>query len=181
MKTKQNSRQVLYPKRVVFPASLSLKSRPCWAAAVFGAENQTGLSIFFSFFVFLMTVISGSAVLAHGLFSEDNGTGQVRFYYDDDTPLAKGYVVVFDIDGNEIGKGATDSEGLFDYSRFENVGKISVDDVHGHHCDHEITETALKIRVSTKHSPTLAGSVLLLLAIAAIFYALKKFKPKSGI
>lgn len=83
----------------------------------------------------LMTCLLGVTVYAHAALATEVEPGIVRFHYDDDSPMAKAFITVYDTQNNEIETSQTDKDGLFDYSGYENVGTISAGDPGGHHVD----------------------------------------------
>ena len=141
--------------------------------------NQRILLLLLS--IFIATLISGTAVLAHGVFCESTEPGKVRFFYDDDAGMAFAFVTVYDQTDNEIAKGETDRDGMFDYSQHENAGKIVAADTYGHQCEHVLTAAPPENTAKPqKNSPLLLGVVVVaLLVIAAAFYALGKKKPND--
>lgn len=150
-------------------------------------------SVIFSIAVFVsMMFVNSVCLYAHGILSKETETGKVRFSYDNGSPMASGFIDVYDKDGKEIAKGQTDAEGAFDYSMYENVGKISVSDTQGHHQTHVIGGAG-QDHSSDHHGHThdhnhdhdhtgnnnfylVIGVVAVLLMIAAVFYLGNKKK-----
>lgn len=129
--------------------------------------------------LFPIMLFSFEAMLpAHGVLSEESTPGKVRFFYDDHSPMSNAYVTVFDKTGEKIGTDQADEDGAFDYSRYETVGKISAADVHGHHCEHLITDVPSENAASSSNFPVLIATVVLLLAVAGVFHALGKKRKK---
>ena len=137
--------------------------------------------IAFSIIAWAALIIIGHVTLsAHGVISREIETGKVQFSYDDDSPMSRGYINVYDKDGKEIATGQTDDDGMFDFSEYENVGKITVTDTFGHHQTHIIAAAQQDQTISHEHSH---GNhhhwitiivVAVLLAVAAVFYLGKK-------
>lgn len=142
----------------------------------------------------VLTVMSDAALYAHGVFSKEPESGKVRFFYDDDSPVAHGHISVYDKDGKEIATGQADAEGTFDYSKYENVGNVSVSDTHGHKRTHVIGEPD-HADISHDHSHgehsqshdhqhggntlTVICVVVALLVVAALFYFGKRKNNNS--
>ena len=140
-------------------------------------NNKRFNFIVFSIMAWVTLIIMGHVTLpAHGVLSKEVETGKVRFSYDDDSPMASGFVNVYDKDGKEIATGQTDDDGMFDFSKYENVSKITVTDTYGHHQTHAI-EAAQQDQTTDharNHHLVTIVVVAALLAIAAIFYLGKK-------
>ena len=137
--------------------------------------------IAFSIIAWVALVIMGHATLsAHGVLSKEIETGKVRFSYDDDSPMSRGYISVYDKDGKEIATGQTDDDGTFDFSKYENVEKITVTDTFGHHQTHVIAAAQQDQTTDNEHAHgnqhywTTIIVVVALLAVAAVFYLGKK-------
>ena len=145
-------------------------------------KNNKRLSfIAFSIIAWVALIIMGHVTLsAHGVLSKEVETGKVRFSYDDDSPMSGGYISVYDKDGKEIATGQTDDDGMFDFSKYENVGKITVTDTFGHHRTHVIAAEHQDQTPSHRHSQGNQHHwitiivVAALLAVAAVFYLGKK-------
>lgn len=137
-------------------------------------HNRNRSRPFVTLLFLAMTASFETTLLAHGVLSEENAPGKVRFFYDDRSPMSNAYVTVFDGEGREIATDQTDEDGVFDYSRHENVAKISAADVHGHHGEHLITGVPPKSSDSSSNLPVLIATVVLLLAMAGVFHALGK-------
>ena len=138
--------------------------------------------IAFSIIAWVALIIMGHVTLsAHGVLSKEIETGKVRFSYDDDSPMPRGYIGVYDKDGKEIATGQTDDDGMFDFSEYENVDKITVTDTFGHHQTHVIAVAQQNQATSHEHSHDHGNHhwitiivVAALLAVAAVFYLGKK-------
>ena len=137
--------------------------------------------IAFSIIAWAALIVMGHVTLsAHGVLSKEIETGKVRFFYDDDSPMSRGYISVYDKDGKEIATGQTDNEGMFDFSEYENVDKITVTDTFGHHQTHVIEAVQQNQATSHEHSHSnhhhwiTIVVVAALLAVAAVFYLGKK-------
>ncbi len=89
-----------------------------------------------------LLLIGNEMLYAHGLLSKETESGKIRFSHDDGTPVAGGFINVYDKEGNEMATGKTDADGVFDYSGHENAAKISIADAHGHHQAHVIGEAS---------------------------------------
>ena len=138
-----------------------------------------------------LAITNNDALYAHGVLSKETGQGKINFCYDDGSPVAKGYVNVYDKEGKEIATGQTDIEGNFDFSKYENVGKISVADVYGHHQTHVFAgqgqdhstddhEHAHDHHHShSGHAHVIIGVVAILLVLAAVFYLGNKKKNNT--
>jgi ABC-type Zn2+ transport system, periplasmic component/surface adhesin len=144
----------------------------------------------FSTTILIATIIMGnSSLYAHGVLSKEIEAGKIKFSYDDNSPLANGYIDVYDKDGKEIAKGQTNADGVFDFSKYENAGKISVSDVHGHHQTHVIGEQGHSHsgdhshdhdhshdRHSGNKQPAIIVVVAILLTVAIVFYCARNKK-----
>jgi len=137
--------------------------------------------IAFSVIAWVVLIIMGHVTLtAHGVLSKEIETGKIRFSYDDDTPMSRGYISVYDKDGKEIATGQTDDEGIFDFSEYKNVNKITVTDTFGHHQTHVIAAAQQDQTTSHEHAHGNQHHwitiivVAALLAIAVVFYLGKK-------
>lgn len=124
---------------------------------------------------------------AHGVLSKDVESGKIKFSFDNGAPLANGYVSVHDKDGQEIAIGQTDVDGIFDFSKYENVGKVTVADTHGHHRTHVIGDSRHTHSDDRSHDHdhdhhsnrnplVMIVVVAALLAVAALFYLGNKKK-----
>lgn len=120
----------------------------------------------------ILAIMNNTTLYAHGVVSQQIGSGKVKFLYDDDTPLANGYVTVYGADGNEIATGQTDADGVFDYTMYENAAKVSISDVYGHHLTHEIGVSQNR---STEHhdhhSPGTGNSFFVTVTVVAVLAA----------
>ena len=139
-----------------------------------------------------MILMSHSVLYAHGILSKESAPGKIAFTYDNGSPLTEGFVTVYDKEGKEITSAKTDSQGVFDYSKYENVAKISAADLHGHHQTHVIEgEDHLADHHEHDHhhpgentSLSLSLSLMIvvtviMLAIAAMFYLRNKKTIKT--
>lgn len=137
-------------------------------------------NLFLMLLLLAVSTMFSATALAHGLISEEAGEKQVRVCYDDDSPVRHGFVTVYDASGREIAKGETDSEGLFDYSKFDNAEKISIADAHGHSHEHFPNAGSPKKPTATGHKTELIIVVFFLLIAAAVLYNGRKKKEKAS-
>ena len=123
------------------------------------------------FLALIIAIIMGNvSVQAHAVLSKEIGMGKVRFTFEDDYPLAEGRISVVNNNGKEIATGQADSDGVFDYSMYENVAKISITDSQGHHKAH-IVESTQKSKENPDANPiVVVATVAVLVAVAAAFY-----------
>ena len=170
----KNSRSSVLVIQTVWPL-LTMKGKTMKMLRI----NQRILLLLLS--VFIGTIISGTAALAHGVYCESTELGKVRFFYDDDAGMAFAFVTVYDQVGNEITKGETDRDGMFDYSQYENAAKIVAADTYGHQSEHVLAVTPPENATKPQqNSPMLLGVIVVaLLVIAAVFYASGKKKPND--
>ena len=80
-------------------------------------------------FCLSVALFMGAKVHAHATMSDfypnpGVNEGVVRFFFDDDEFMSHVYVTVYDTFGVQIGTGATDARGRFDFTRFENAGHL---------------------------------------------------------
>lgn len=138
-----------------------------------------------------LSIVWGTAVYGHGVLSKEMETGKIKFSFDDGKPLAQGHITVYDTDEKEIATGRTDIEGVFDYSAYENVGKISVTDTHGHHRTHTIGKephdhsTAHDRKHAHEHvsggnTTTVIAVLAILIVVAIVFYLGNRKKNEIG-
>ena len=144
-------------------------------------NKMTKRIVFFAVSLAVSIIVSHSALYAHGILSKEMETGKIAFSYDNGRPLAKGFVKVYDKEGKEIATDKTDANGVFDYSNYENVGKISAADPLGHRQTHVIDGSGQDHTTDHQehthdhhhpweNTPVVIAVVVVLLAIAAVFY-----------
>jgi hypothetical protein len=82
--------------------------------------------------ILIILLFTATTVDAHGVRWESISPNAVRFCYDDGSPMARGYITVYDGNAEEMATETADADGVFDYSTYRNAVRISCADVHGH-------------------------------------------------
>lgn len=131
------------------------------------------------FAALLAVILLAGTAYSHGILSENPAPGGVRFTYDDGSPLAKGLVEVYDTDGKVLGKGETDADGMYDYGKHENVGKVVVSDPHGHRGVSVIAEPRAYADSSFSVF-VIVFAIAGILLCAAVWYVLNNARKKDA-
>ena len=93
----------------------------------------------------MVVLILGSGnlttALAHNALAESLGGTYVQFSYSDGTAIKGAKIVVQDADGEALGAGKTDSDGIYNYADYEGkAAKIIMNDGEGHLVEYDVPE-----------------------------------------
>jgi len=123
-----------------------------------------------SILTILLILFTATIADAHGVRAESVSTNKVRFSYDDNSPLTRSRITVYDVTGKEIAKGTVDTNGVFDYSAYKAAATIVAEDVFGHRGEYNVGEKA------SPHTNlgVIVGVVGALLVVAAAFHLRNK-------
>ena len=89
--------------------------------------------------VCLLSLLFTTTVYGHAATAESVGGTLVKFSYSDGTVINGARILVYDASGEQIGKGKTDKEGIFDYAEYAGqAASLYMNDGEGHAVTYEI-------------------------------------------